>query len=206
MTLSKGNIHQLCTGPNCVRRGPMWRATWWFGRNWMLGYNSSRSRRYATMFSSNNFEWCSDVRYDVPQRTATARCIILWKNWSRRAVTLLSWPGGEVSLDQSCATETGMSNSIHVFHWSAFSFPCPGFPKSQGGPWRYSGQLMVLISFCRSFSSCLVTLSIYTSCSFFASADCSKYSLPMISKFSQLFSSFDPTEDGEDDALSLECA
>jgi len=65
---------------------------------------------------------------------------------------------------------------------------------------------MVLISFCRSFSSCLVTLSIYTSCSFFASADCSKYSLPMISKFSQLFSSFDPTEDGEDDALSLECA
>ena len=176
MTFSKGNIHQPCTGPSCLRRGLMWRATWWFGQNWMWGYNSSKSCSYATMFSSNNCEWCSDVWYNVPQCTEMARCIILWKTLSRWAVTSKSWPGGQVSLGQSCACETGMSNSIHVFHWSAFSFPCPGFPKSQGGTWWYSGQMILIISFCSSFSSCLVTLLTNTSCSFFPHAGCSMYS------------------------------
>ena len=206
MTLSKGNIHQSCTGPSCLRRGPMWRAMWWFGWKWMWGYNSSKSCRYATMFSSNNCEWSSDIWYDVPQHTAMARCIILWKTLSQQAVTSWSWPGGQVSLDQSCATETGMLDSKHVFHWSAFSFPCPGFPKSWGDAWWYSGQMMLSIFFCSSISSCLVTLSTNTSCSFFPHAGCSKYPSPMITTFSQLFLSFDVTEDGEDSVLSWACA
>ena len=162
-----------------------------------VGYNSSKSHRYATMFFSKNCEWCSDVWYDVPQRI-----IILWKTLSQQAITSWSWPGGQVSLNQSCTTETGMSNSIHVFHWSAFSFPCPGFPKSWGGTWWHSGQMMLIISFCSNFSSCLVTLLTNTSCSFFPHAGCSMYASPTITTSNQLFPSFDATEDGEDDLLS----
>jgi hypothetical protein len=129
MTLSNGNIHQLCMGPNCMRKGSMWRAVWWFSWNWMLGYNSNRSHRYATIFSSNNCEWCSNIWYDVCQHTAMAGCIVLWKNLSQRAKTSWSWPGGQISLDQSCTTETGMSNLIHIFIDLLSAFYVQNFPN-----------------------------------------------------------------------------
>ena len=94
---------------------------------------------------------------------ATASCIIFSKTLSRRAVISGSCPAREVSLAQFWAMKTGKSNSMHVFHWSAFNFPCPGLPRFEGGPWRYDGRMTFAISICSAFNSFFVTLSTNTS-------------------------------------------
>lgn len=94
---------------------------------------------------------------------ATASCIIFSKTLSRRAITSMSCPAGEVSLAQFWAMKMGKSNSMHVFHWSAFNLPCPGLPRFDGGPWQYGGRMTLAISVCSAFNSSFVTLSTNTS-------------------------------------------
>ena len=62
-----------------------------------------------------------------------------------------SWSSSGTSaapVDHIFINDTGRSNSIHVFHWSALSFPWVGKPKLAGGPACQVGHIVFFMSSC----------------------------------------------------------
>ena len=104
---------------------------WWLVSKSTSGLGLARYARMLFVYSAACF---ADVRWEVAQRNAVARSIVLSSNLCR-----LSSDG---ICDQSFTGDTGMSNSMHERHWSALSLPAPALSSSGGGPLCHQGRVV----------------------------------------------------------------
>jgi len=116
-------------GAKIERKGPMWRAPWWFGRQAKLGYNFFENVKVSS--NADHVLWCMvrTCAMEVAHRIAVASNRVLQQASSAAVLACPPHTPAVRKIPYLGHRFWGTSNQCTTATWSAFSFPVLCFAK-----------------------------------------------------------------------------